>query len=79
MCAGIKLVIAENIERIYGRIARTWAFWRRPISRSSTKSAAARRSRSRPSPRVRAEITRGIIEYGGLFNYNVARLQARRP
>jgi len=77
MMAGIKLVIAENIERIYrencqnlgvftstdfGLIARVRAGEEIPLS-EFTKGEGG--------------ITRGIIEYGGLFNYNVARLQGK--
>ena len=42
-----------------------------------TGCAAARRSRCRSSPDGEGGITRGIIEHGGLFQYNVARLQGK--
>src|SRR5881397_838941 len=45
LCAGIKLVVAENIERIYRENCQTWASWRRRTSRSSTRCDAVR-----PSP-----------------------------
>ncbi|MCS6884199.1 MAG: aconitase family protein [Acidobacteriota bacterium] len=89
MCAGIQLVIAESIERIYNQNCQNLGIL------TSTNFELI--------PRIRAgeeiplseftdgadEITRKIIEYGGLFNFNMARLSgeiklpvpttARRP
>src|SRR5262245_47471052 len=76
LCAGIKLVIAENIERIYkqncqnlgvltstdfGLIDRVRAGQEIPLSEFTAGED---------------EIARQVIEYGGLFPFNVARLQS---
>src|SRR6266699_1371623 len=76
-CAGIRLVVAENVE---------------PISRENCQNLGllvttdfsilerVRRGAEIPLAtfsRGEGEITRGIVEYGGLFNYNVARLQGK--
>jgi 3-isopropylmalate/(R)-2-methylmalate dehydratase large subunit len=77
MCAGIKLVIAENIERIYRENCQNLGVL------ATTDFAIIdkiRRGEEIPLSTFTAgegEITRGIIEYGGLFNYNVARLQGK--
>jgi 3-benzylmalate isomerase len=77
MCAGIKLVIAENIERIYRENCQNLGIL------TSTDFSLIDKVRRREEIPLSAftdgegEITRGIIEYGGLFNYNVARLQGK--
>jgi 3-isopropylmalate/(R)-2-methylmalate dehydratase large subunit len=77
MCAGIKLVIAENIERIYRENCQNLGIL------TSTDFSLIDRVRSGEALPLRefttgeGEITRGIIEYGGLFQYNVARLQGK--
>ena len=89
MCAGIKLVVAESIERIYRENCQNLGVL------TTTDFAIldkVRRGESIPLSAFTAgegEITRGIIEHGGLFNYNMARLKgdvvlhppktARRP
>ena len=77
MMAGIRLVIAENIERIYRENCQNLGVF------TSTDFSLIERVR-RGEEIVLAEFTRdegdiskGIIEYGGLFNYNVARLQGK--
>ena len=75
MCAGIKLVVAENIERIYRENCQNLG-----ILTSTDFSLVDRVRRGEAIPLAvftegEGEITRGIIEYGGLFHYNVARLQ----
>src|SRR5881392_2258087 len=75
MCAGIKLVVAENIERIYKENCQNLG-----VLTTSDFSLldTVRRGQAIPLSAFTAgegEITRGIIEYGGLFNFNVARLQ----
>src|SRR5690348_2322238 len=77
MCAGIKLVIAENIERIYrencqnlGVLATTDFSMIDKVRRGEAIPLSAFTD-------AEGEITRGIIEYGGLFNFNVARLQGK--
>src|SRR2546426_776384 len=75
MCAGIKLVVAENIERIYRENCQNLG-----ILTTTDYSVIERVRRGEAIPLAaftegEGEITRGIIEYGGLFNFNVARLQ----
>src|SRR5216110_3619796 len=77
MCAGIKLVVAENIERIYRENCQNLG-----VLTTSDFSLldTVRRGEAIPLSAFTAgegEITRGIIEYGGLFNFNVARLQGK--
>src|SRR4029077_12976532 len=77
MCAGIRLVIAENLERIYRENCQNLG-----ILTTTDFSIIARVRGGEEIPlstftRGEGEITRGIIEYGGLFNYNVARLQGK--
>src|SRR5205809_2844089 len=79
MCAGIKLVIAENIERIYRENCQNLG-----ILTTTDFSIIDRVRRGEAIPLAaftqgEGEITRGIIEYGGLFNFNVARLQGKVP
>ncbi len=77
MCAGIKVVIAENIERIYRENCQNLGIL------TSTDFSLIERIRSGDAIPLsdfttgEGEITREIIEYGGLFNYNVARLQGK--
>ena len=75
MCAGIKLVISENIERIYRENCQNLG-----VLTSTDFGLIEKVRRGEDIPLTaftdgEGEITRGIIEYGGLFNYNVARLQ----
>src|SRR5579859_7372634 len=77
MCAGIKLVVAENIERIYRENCQNLG-----VLTTTDFSIIERVRRGEEIPlsaftEGEGEITRGIIEYGGLFNYNVARLQGK--
>ncbi|OLB17393.1 MAG: 3-isopropylmalate dehydratase [Gemmatimonadetes bacterium 13_2_20CM_69_8] len=77
MCAGIKLVIAENIERIYRENCQNLG-----VLTTTDFSIIKRVQRGEAIPLAaftqgEGEITRGIIEYGGLFNFNVARLQGK--
>jgi len=77
MMAGIRLVIAENIERIYRENCQNLG-----VFTSTDFSLIERIRRGETIPladftREQGEITRGIIEHGGLFQYNVARLQGK--
>ncbi len=77
MCAGIKLVVAENIERIYRENCQNLG-----ILTTTDFSILDRVRRGEAIPlevftEGEGDITRGIIEYGGLFNYNLARLQGK--
>jgi 3-benzylmalate isomerase len=75
MCAGIKLVVAENIERIYKENCQNLG-----VLATTDFSILDKLRRGEEIPLTaftqgEGEITRGIIEYGGLFAYNLARLQ----
>src|SRR6266436_4768364 len=77
LCAGIKLVVAENIERIYRENCQNLG-----VLATTDFSIIDKVRRGEPIPLSaftagEGEITRGIIEYGGLFNFNVARLQGK--
>lgn len=81
LMAGIRLVIAENIERIYRENCQNLG-----VLTSTDFSLLERLRMGEAIPlsvftEGEGDITRGIIEHGGLFNYNVARLQgsARVP
>jgi 3-isopropylmalate/(R)-2-methylmalate dehydratase large subunit len=77
MMAGIRLVIAESIERIYRENCQNLGIF---TSTDFGLIERVRRGESIPLAEFLAgadEITRGIIEHGGLFNYNVARLQGK--
>src|SRR6266536_3897839 len=77
LCAGIKLVVAENIERIYKQNCQNLGVL------TSTDLSLIDKIRSGeeiPLSQFTAgedEITRQIIEYGGLFQFNVARMQGK--
>jgi len=77
MCAGIRLVIAENIERIYKQNCQNLGLL------ASTNFSLVDRIRNGeeiPLSEFTAgedEITRQVIEYGGLFPFNVARMQKK--
>ncbi len=77
MMAGIQLVVAENIERIYRENCQNLG-----ILTSTDFSLIERVRRGDEIPlsvftEGEGEITRGIIEHGGLFHYNVARIQGQ--
>jgi 3-isopropylmalate/(R)-2-methylmalate dehydratase large subunit len=77
MCAGIRVVIAENIERIYKQNCQNLGLL------TSTNFSLIDRIRSGeeiPLSEFTAgedDITRQVIEYGGLFPFNVARMQGK--
>ena len=75
LCAGVQLVIAESIERIYRENCQNLG-----ILTSTDFSLVERLRRGEEIPlstftEGEGEITRGVVEFGGLFNYNVARLR----
>jgi 3-benzylmalate isomerase len=77
LCAGIRLVVAESIERIYRENCENLG-----VLTTTDFSIVEKVRRGEAIPlsvftQGEGEITRGIIEYGGLFNYNVARLQGK--
>ena len=77
MCAGIRVVIAENIERIYKQNCQNLGLL------TSTNFSLIDRIRSGEAIPLNEftdgedEITRQVIEYGGLFPFNVARMQGK--
>jgi 3-isopropylmalate/(R)-2-methylmalate dehydratase large subunit len=77
MCAGIGLVIAENIERIYKQNCQNLGVL---TSTDFSLIDAIRRGEEIPLSvftQGEDEITRQVIEYGGLFPFNVARVQGK--
>ena len=77
MMAGIRLVIAENIERIYRENCQNLGVF---TSTDMRLVERVRRGEEIPLTEFTKDeggISRGIIEYGGLFPYNVARLQGK--
>jgi 3-isopropylmalate/(R)-2-methylmalate dehydratase large subunit len=77
MCAGIEVVIAENIERIYKQNCQNLGVL------TSTDFSLIDRIRGGEEIALAEftagedEITRQVIEYGGLFPFNVARMQKK--
>jgi 3-isopropylmalate/(R)-2-methylmalate dehydratase large subunit len=77
MCAGIRVVIAENIERIYKQNCQNLGLL------TSTNFSLIDRIRTGEEIALSEftvgedEITRQVIEYGGLFPFNVARMQGK--
>jgi 3-isopropylmalate/(R)-2-methylmalate dehydratase large subunit len=77
MCAGIRVVIAENIERIYKQNCQNLGLL------TSTNFSLIERIRGGEEIDLSEftagedEITRQVIEYGGLFPFNVARMEGK--
>jgi len=77
MSAGIQVVIAENIERIYKQNCQNLGLF------TSTNFSLIDKIRGEEDIDLSEfttgedEITRQVIEYGGLFPFNVARLQKK--
>ena len=77
LCAGIQVAIAENIERIYKQNCQNLGLL------TSTKFSLIDRIRAGEEIALSEftagedEITRQVIEYGGLFPFNVARMQGK--
>src|SRR5205823_4574089 len=75
--AGIQLVIAENIERIYKQNCQNLGVL---TSTDFSLIDCIRRGEEIPLSvftQGEDEITRQVIEYGGLFPFNVARMQGK--
>jgi len=77
MCAGIQVAIAENIERIYKQNCQNLGLL------TSTNFSLIDRIRAGEEMALSEftagedEITKQVIEYGGLFPFNVARMQGK--
>lgn len=77
MCAGIRVVIAENIERIYRQNCQNLGIL---VSTDFSLIDRLRRGEELPLSAFTAgedPITTQIVEHGGLFEFNVARLQGK--
>ena len=77
MCAGIRLVIAENIERIYKQNCQNLGLLTSTNFLLIDKIRAAEEIPLSEFTAGEDEITRQVIEFGGLFPFNVARMQGR--
>ncbi|HEX2327588.1 MAG TPA: aconitase family protein [Candidatus Angelobacter sp.] len=77
LCAGIKLVVAENIERIYKQNCQNLGVL---TTTDFSVIDKVRNGEEIPLSKFTEgedEITRQVIEYGGLFPFNVARMQKK--
>jgi 3-isopropylmalate/(R)-2-methylmalate dehydratase large subunit len=77
MCAGIRLVIAENIERIYRQNCQNLGLLTSTNFSLIDKVRAGEEIALAEFTAGEDEITRQVIEYGGLFPFNVARMQKK--
>jgi 3-isopropylmalate/(R)-2-methylmalate dehydratase large subunit len=77
MSAGIRLVIAENIERIYKQNCQNLGLLTATNFSLIDKVRAGEEIPLSEFTAGEDEITRQVIEYGGLFPFNVARLQKK--
>jgi 3-isopropylmalate/(R)-2-methylmalate dehydratase large subunit len=77
MSAGIQLVIAENIERIYKQNCQNLGLLTSTNFSLIDKIRAEEEIPLSEFTQGEDEITRQVIEYGGLFPFNVARLQKK--
>jgi 3-isopropylmalate/(R)-2-methylmalate dehydratase large subunit len=75
--AGIKIVIAENIERIYKQNCQNLGVLTSTNFSLIDKIRAGEEIPLSEFTQGEDQITRQIIEHGGLFNFNVARLQGK--
>jgi len=77
LCAGIKVVIAENIERIYKQNCQNLGVLTSTDFGMIDKIRAGEDLPLSEFTKGEDEITKQVIEYGGLFPFNVARLQGK--
>ena len=77
MCAGIQVVIAENIERIYKQNCQNLGLLTSTSFSLIDKIRAGEEIALSEFTAGEDEITRQVIEYGGLFPFNVARMQKK--
>jgi 3-benzylmalate isomerase len=77
MSAGIQLVIAQNIERIYKQNCQNLGVLTSTNFSLIDKILAGEEIPLSEFTAGEDEITRQVIEYGGLFPFNVARMQKR--
>lgn len=77
LCAGIRLVIAENIERIYKQNCQNLGVLTSTNFPLIDQIRAGQEIALAEFTQGEDEITRQIIEHGGLFSFNVARMQGK--
>ncbi len=77
MCAGIQVVIAENIERIYKQNCQNLGVLTSTNFSLIDKIRAGEEIALSEFTAGEDDITRQVIEYGGLFPFNVARMQKK--
>ena len=77
MCAGIQVVIAENIERIYKQNCQNLGVLTSTDFSLIDKIRGGEEIALAEFTAGEDEITRQVIEYGGLFPFNVARMQKK--
>lgn len=77
MCAGIQVAIAENIERIYKQNCQNLGLLTSTDFSLIDRIRAADEIALSEFTADEDEITRQVIEYGGLFPFNVARMQGK--
>src|SRR5712671_2944954 len=77
LCAGIKLVIAENIERIYKQNCQNLGVLTSTDFSLIDKVRGGEEIPLSKFTEGEDDITRQVIEYGGLFPFNVARMQKK--
>jgi 3-isopropylmalate/(R)-2-methylmalate dehydratase large subunit len=77
MCAGIQVVIAENIERIYKQNCQNLGVLTSTDFSLIDRIRAGQEIALSEFTAGEDEITRQVIEYGGLFPFNVARMQKK--
>lgn len=75
-CAGIQVVIAENIERIYKQNCQNLGVLTSTDFSLIDKIRAGQDIPLAAFTQGEDEVTRQVIEYGGLFPFNIARLQS---
>jgi len=77
MCAGIQVAIAENIERIYKQNCQNLGLLTSTNFDLIDRIRAGEEIALSEFTAGEDEITRQVIEYGGLFPFNVARMQGK--
>jgi 3-isopropylmalate/(R)-2-methylmalate dehydratase large subunit len=77
MCAGIRVVIAENIERIYKQNCQNLGVLTSTDFSLIDRIRAGEEIALSEFTKGEDDITRQVIEYGGLFPFNVARMQGK--
>ncbi len=77
LMAGIRLVVAESIERIYGENCQNLGILTTTDFSIVDRIRAGEQIALSEFTEGKDDITRQIIEYGGLFEFNVARLQGK--